>query len=164
MCSYRAAPPARATAIPSPSACAAIVELLSAKAVLEAEFHVEALAREVMQDNYELGQMMLESGELGSAATTARVLIAMESLCLSSAVQIVIRDLYVLQVGVGLDTQVFDACLRDRFGPALPVNLRAKLLLAKHHLGVGKFAKARRLRSKHVCDGEDGRYEDRPAV
>ncbi len=135
-----------------PPACAAVVEALSCKAVLEAELQMEALAKEVMRDNYELGQLMLKSAELGSATTTARVLIAMESLCPASAVQVVIRDLYVRQVGVGLDTKkdVFDACLRDHVGPTPPVNLRAKLFLAKHHIGVDKLAKARRQRSKHV--------------
>ena len=120
------------------------------KTLVDAENEVEFLAKLVMLGHYDLGRMMLESVELGSATTAARALIALEPLCLSGVVHIALRDLYVLQVGKGrrLDSRAFDASLRDHFGPSLSTNLRSKLFLARHHLDLGKFAKTHQRQRK----------------
>ena len=117
-----------------------------AETLADAESDVEFHAKLVMLCNYDLGRMMLESVELGSAATTARALLALEPLCLDGparTVPIALRDLYVLQVGNGLrlDARAFEASMQENFGKSLSRSLRAQLFLAKHHLDTGKFAK-----------------------
>ena len=127
-----------------------------AETLADAESDVEFHAKLVMLCNYDLGRMMLESVELGSAATTARALLALEPLCLDGparTVPIALRDLYVLQVGKGrsLDDHAFEDFMRFHFGMSLSTKLRSVLLLARHHVDKGKFEK------RHLEKGEKPR-------
>ena len=76
----------------------------------------QSFAKQIILDNYSIGNFMLESTEVSDAEITSRVIFAMELTLFNPAIRIVVRNLLVLQVEDNFLHEEIDAISKEHFG------------------------------------------------